>query len=1202
MFGDLFADDTLGFETTNDTISHGLNCASKLVTPEQERNKSNFVGLYNQGATCFLNSSLQILYMTPKFRNIIFSLQLCKNKLDEISDFLPKTQKYDILLSLQKLFSQLNILNINAIKTKELTEAFKWNNNEGNEQQDSQEFIRLLLFDILERILIGTVFDNIINSIYKISFMSFMKCNNCNNIVKKNEDEYVLSLQVYQIKGLKESLYSSFGHEEIIEDYKCEKCNQKVNLIKWNKIVSLPTYINIGLNRFTFNYETFERMKVTTRFEFPLEINMKEYYDLEGNESLNDEDFIYELYGVIVHSGTPYAGHYFSYIRDMTGQGKWDYQPNEKKEEEKKEEEKKEEEKKEEEKKEEEKKEEKNKEEEKKEEEKKEEENKENENKEEEKKENENSKQSKKGKKNKNKNKNNPQNQNTQNTKKANKKNKKNQKEEKEKKEKEKEDEEERNYTKFDNKPYPIKYNNKSLGENWYEFNDSIVTPIPLGRLQKSFKGRASAYMLFYVKAKQDEKIEVLNPPDYLLNYVNELNLKLENDRKNYEIEVNSFIIDVYDEKNFMFNNENNIVFIESDDEKLVKEIKLKFNDKLNELFKDKDDNSVLYLFSYDIQNKFLTVNKKLTIEMKDSSFNDLGFFHKCKVVFSKSDSEIFNIDKIKIGKEYEPILLKMYFNGKKFEYITYSNDNIPQLKDKLSKKIGIKAEDFELSFLGNNGKDIYLDENIIEDKKTKELKSIKDLHLQNKTLISITLKKDVTLDNNNIEIKSENENEINLIVKYEDEEEIKIIKINLNKTFKDLYLLLENEYKINKNEDENNFSFRILIETNNKIITKNKFEEKLNSSPIFCEGDVRLKIEIGEIYKDDEISLMILMKDSFNQTISKEFICNPEIITINKMKLFFIKILSEINQSKSESNESEYQIYKVDAFNEPLKAIKNENLTISKSSIKDHEYLWLKNIKEIPNEIAFINIYKSPYDENYFDLFDNFISINLDDKNNIIELTLPKKTTIDELKDNINKDIDKGNMRLRLIGKYNQPERILKEKSNLKKYNVESPVNILYENLKNKEEINEHQLFLIFMLRNIKEKKYYNKTIKIINFDKNTFDSQILYLHCREFSNWKNITVSKYIRGMYNYEIIKEYDEKGKPINLKKGQFTLRDSDWIAIRNDDEEESEKDNFMTEFDIKENENLEKTNKILTTQNKKGKNRSIEKPLRINLDD
>ena len=50
---------------------------------------------------------------------------------------------------------------------------------------------------------------------------------------------------------------------------------------------------------------------------------MKEFCDFE-EKNINEDEYIYELYGVIVHSGTPYSGHYYAYIRDMTGQGKWE--------------------------------------------------------------------------------------------------------------------------------------------------------------------------------------------------------------------------------------------------------------------------------------------------------------------------------------------------------------------------------------------------------------------------------------------------------------------------------------------------------------------------------------------------------------------------------------------------------------------------------------------------------------------------------------------------------------------------------------------------------------------------------------------------------------------------------------------------------------------------------------------------------------
>ena len=1246
MLAGLF-DEEVTYDIYQNSTSNkkGTNCADSLKEPEMQRGSSNFVGLYNQGATCYMNSSLQILYMTPKFRNLVNSLILCDKIMGNPTEFIPKGQKYNIILCLQKLFSELNILNIKSTSTKELTEAFGWIAGEGREQHDSQEFIRVLLFDVLERILYDTPFNNVINNIYKVNYVSNMKCSHCGNLKKKIESEYVLNLQIKNMKNLKESLYSNFGFEEIIDDYKCEKCEQKVILKKWAKIISLPSYINLGLNRFDYDYNTGERIKLSNKFSFPLEINMKEFCDFEEN-NINEEDYLYELYGVIVHSGTPYSGHYYAYIRDMTGQGKWELPKKEiiqksniqnhnnlsnKEEQEQMQ------------------KEEKNNKEEK-EQMQKEEKNKNEIIENEEKKKNTSNKKklyiiededNKKGKKKKKGKKNN---------------NNKNQKISRLKNNSNKNTDKTTNITDFEDpeKDFSIPYENKSLKENWFEFNDTSVTSMPISRLENAFKGKASAYMLFYTKKENSkEKTELLPPPDYLLDFMNDFNQKLEKERIHYEEEKNSFIISIYEEKMFKLNKEEQIISLadgnEKEKNKFIIEKKYKFTDKVSILFDvEKLKNKICYLFYFLNKNeeKFVIIEKQIVKEdIGELTLKDIGFYHYCNIVFCEKESSIFDLNIIKIGKEYEPVCLKFFYNGNIFELKTFGCYNISELKNILEKKIKLKNDSFEISFMSGN-KQITLINDAIKDKLTNKEKTIKDLNLEKKNILTIITNDNSSQNQNkdeaNIITNNNNNNLISCIVKFEiDESTVEIINISLDKTFYDLYQLINNKYKLNekeetKEEQENKeqiFNFRLFNEIDNKIIGKESFPKQLKTSPLFVEGDVRLRIELGEIYSENEISLTIIMKSPSedNKQIEREFICDPQKYTLYQVKKFLLDsfIINTDSKTKEEKEKiyENYLLYRVNLYNLPTKPYKNEKETLSVIGIKERDALYLQNIMEIPKEMAYINIIYSDKETNYYDLLETFEPISFENKKKL-ELQLPKKTTILQLKSKINDKISPDLLLVRVIGKYNQLERILKNDNyDLKKYNLESPINLFVEELEkpiftsnntnNEENKNDNQknkkgkktnnkdnkdneVMIVLMQKNNKEKKYENKKVIYILNDPNIFGTKDLYELCRIHSGWMNISIAKYNRGTYNYDEILEYDESGNSFSLKKGNYFLRDSDWIAIKNLDEN----DDFKTDFDIQMQEEIKKKKeelKKLKLKEKTGK-QHYEKPLRIKLDD
>lgn len=68
----------------------------------------------------------------------------------------------------------------------------------------------------------------------------------------------------------------------------------------------------------------------------------------------------------------------------------------------------------------------------------------------------------------------------------------------------------------FDLCDHPSNYINKNLSSKWFDFNDTSISAIRVGRLAKQFKSKESAYILFYMK-KNISKQEVI-APNYLLN------------------------------------------------------------------------------------------------------------------------------------------------------------------------------------------------------------------------------------------------------------------------------------------------------------------------------------------------------------------------------------------------------------------------------------------------------------------------------------------------------------------------------------------------------------------------------------------------------------------------------------------------------------------------------------------------------------
>ncbi|XP_046460027.1 ubiquitin carboxyl-terminal hydrolase 7-like isoform X1 [Daphnia pulex] len=291
-------DDTITLEVhVNAEAPHGVSWDSKKHT--------GFVGLKNQGATCYMNSLLQTLFFTNQLRKAVY-------KMPTESD---DTQR-SVALALQRVFYELQFSD-RPVGTKKLTKSFGWETLDSFMQHDVQEFLRVLL-DKLESKMKGTCVEGTVPRLFAGKMVSFIKCKHVDYTSSRAETFYDIQLSVKGKRNILESFKDYVATETLDGDNKYdagEHGHQEAE--KGVIFASFPPVLHLHLMRFQYDPVTDCSIKFNDRFEFYDKLDLNPYLQAPESSSAT-----YTLHAVLVHSGDNHGGHYVVFINPK-GDGRW---------------------------------------------------------------------------------------------------------------------------------------------------------------------------------------------------------------------------------------------------------------------------------------------------------------------------------------------------------------------------------------------------------------------------------------------------------------------------------------------------------------------------------------------------------------------------------------------------------------------------------------------------------------------------------------------------------------------------------------------------------------------------------------------------------------------------------------------------------------------------------------------------------------
>ncbi|KAM8747847.1 uncharacterized protein AB9X84_015731 isoform 1-T1 [Acanthopagrus schlegelii] len=225
-------------------------------------------GLINQGATCYLNSVLQVLSMTTEFHNRLDPRTITDHRLRKIFDDLKKK----------------------TCRTENITTAFRIENV--YEQRDAAECLDTILHNVSQQAA----------EVFKGKMTHITKCSEGHIINEETNPFWTLPLSLTDTPDTTYSVQNSFERIFHAKTYSgdnmvyCNECKKKTEATSESEMVKAPQILILLLKRFDFDYSTRSHVKSDCCVDVSSELQLK-------NKT-------FKLYGMVDHTGGLQGGHY----------------------------------------------------------------------------------------------------------------------------------------------------------------------------------------------------------------------------------------------------------------------------------------------------------------------------------------------------------------------------------------------------------------------------------------------------------------------------------------------------------------------------------------------------------------------------------------------------------------------------------------------------------------------------------------------------------------------------------------------------------------------------------------------------------------------------------------------------------------------------------------------------------------------------